>query len=193
MGCSSAVRISALKRGTNLDVLFAELAKGGDKISEESFCSHLEALENMSCKREHLQLIFRHIEAGGLSKRKFCAFIQQYYKVVKSIAITNDFEVSKAKTLRKAEIGEVIEVVDGPCTDNKLGLQRIKGKSLTDSLEGWITVMGNQGTPFLQEVEKPYKFCSEETPMESSFRNDGENPVLVRTLEKGEVLEVIEG
>jgi len=126
-----------------------------------------------------------------MGKRKFLSFLQQYFAVVKPIAVTNEFEVSKAKTIRKANIDEVLEVTEGPCTDPKVGLTRIKGKSLSDSIEGWVSVRGNQGTPFLQEVEKPFYACTEEIELMSEFK--GENVSYIRTLKADEVLELLEG
>jgi len=111
--------------------------------------------------------------------------------VIKGIAVTNDFDIGKAKTIRKAEIDEVIEVLEGPQVDEKLGLTRIRGKSLSDAVEGWISVKGNQGTAFLQEVEKPYYSCAEEVVMDTDFKGDGQAPI--RTLKVDEVIELIEG
>merc|ERR1719373_723285 len=83
---------------------------------------------------------------------------------------------SEAKTIRKADMDEVIEILEGPKTDAKLGLTRVRGKFLTDGTEGWISVRGNQGTPFLTEVEKPYYACTEEVPLEAEFKNEGKPP-----------------
>jgi len=188
---ASALRADVQKRGITLDKLFEEVGNGEDRISEEAFYRHLQTLDCLSLKAEHCRLLFRHIEQGGMGKRKFLSFLQQYFAVVKPIAVTNEFEVSKAKTIRKANIDEVLEVTEGPCTDPKVGLTRIKGKSLSDSIEGWVSVRGNQGTPFLQEVEKPFYSCTEEIELMSEFK--GENVSYIRTLKADEVLELLEG
>jgi hypothetical protein len=186
---SAALREQVQKRGVTLDKLFEELSTG-DKISEEAFCKHVSSIEGSSYSAQQLTLLCRHIETGGIGRRRFFAFLQQYFVVVKGIAITSDFDIAKAKTIRKAETDEVIEVLEGPQSDEKVGLQRIKGRSLSDGAEGWISVRGNQGTAFLKEVEKPFYSCTKEIPFEKDFKTD-EEPI--RTLKVDEVLELIEG
>jgi len=189
---SAALRTEVQTRGITLDVLFADLAgAGGERITEEAFCKRLEGLPDLSITPEHAKLLCRNVEAGGVGKRKFVSFLQQYYVVIKGIAVTNEFDIGKAKTIRKADVDEVIEVLEGPQVDEKIGLTRIRGKSLSDGQEGWISVKGNQGTAFLQEVEKPYYSCAEEVIMEADFKGDGQGPI--RTLKVDEVIELIEG
>jgi len=188
---STALREEVRTKGLTNEGLFAELVQGEERISEQAFCEHVRSLDGLSLQPEQALLICRHIEVGGIGKRKFLAFVQQFYVVVKAIAVTDDFDVGTAKILRTTEVDEVIEVIDGPTTHEKLGLTRIKGKSLADSSEGWITVKGNQGTPYLQKVAKPCYACTKETPLEREFKNEGEEPI--RTLKIDEVLELIEG
>ena len=63
-------------------------------------------------------------------------------------------EVGKCKTLRRVGLDEIFEVLEGPRSDEKLGLTRIRGRSLNDGVVGWISVSGNKGTPFLKEVRQ---------------------------------------
>jgi len=150
-----------------------------------------DAEDGLSFLAEHSKLLCKHIEVGGIGRRKFLALLQQYFVVVKSIAITDEFEISKAKTIRKADADEVIEVLEGPRTTDKIGLLRVRGKSLIDGQEGWITVSGNQGTPFLQEMEKPYYSCTEDVVLQSTFESEEEDTI--RTLKVDEVIELLEG
>lgn len=190
---SSLLRAEATKKEIPFERYFLELVTPGDeRISEEAFCRSIEALQGDAFKAEQAKLLCRHIEAGGIGRRRFQAFLQQYFVVVKAIAITNDFDISKAKTLRKAEVEEVVELVEGPRTDEKLGVTRIRGKSLSDGVEGWVSVKGNQGTPFLKEVDKPFYSCTTETALEREFKSDGEE-ALLRMLKAEEVLELLEG
>jgi len=189
---SSALRGEVEKRGITLEKLFEELAGSAeDCISEEGFCAHMASLEGFDLSAEHVKLVFRKVEKGGIGRRKFLGFLQQYFTVVKSIAFTNDFDVGKAKTIRKAETEEIIEVLDGPRTDAKLGLTRVRGRSLADLTEGWVSVVGNQGTPFLQETEKPFYTPAQEVKLLPEFKIDGQEPV--RTCKPDEVLELVEG
>merc|ERR1719362_452433 len=146
---SACLREEVARRVITPEDLFAELAQGEDRITHEALCKYMDTLDGLNMQPEQAQLLCRHIEVGGIGKRKFLSLLQRYFVVVRSIAITNAPEISEAKTIRKAEADEVLEVVEGPRTDSKVGLTRVKGKSLIDGQVGWITVCGNQGTPFL--------------------------------------------
>merc|ERR1712050_359234 len=90
------------------------------------------------------------------SKDTFVKFVVLYYKVVKTIAFTDIFEVSKCKTLRKIEIGEVLELLAGPEKEEDSGMSRIKAKALSgEACEGWATMSGTSGTTFLEKTTKP--------------------------------------
>jgi len=183
---SAHLRSELARSSLTSEGLFSEWLKPGeDRVSESTFCERLQSGEGLALKSEQALLLCRHIERGGIGRRKFCSFLQQYFTVVKSIAITSEFDISKAKILRTSDIDEVIEVLDGPCGDDILGLSRIRGKSLTDGMEGWISVKGNKGTPFLEKVLKPYYACTKEVKFELE---SGE-----RTLKVDEVMELVEG
>jgi len=118
--------------------------------------------------------------------------LEQYFVCEKRIAVTNDFEISKSKTVRMLDIGETVEVLEGPRGDSKLGVERVRARALSDSVTGWISVKGNQGTPFLKETSRPRYSCTCEVALEKDFRSSpGEG--VIRTLESEELLEVIEG
>jgi len=177
-----------------VDEAFTELVKKGEtEIVEAAFCKQVSKI-GLKFKEEQSKLLFRHIQPkGGLSKRRFTSFVQQYFVVVKGIGLTDEFDIAKAKTLRKAELDELIEVLEGPKTDEAVGgtsgLQRVRGRALKDGKEGWISVNGNQGTPFLQEVEKPFYACNKEVELTKEF--DGSTAV--RAMKAEEVMELLEG
>jgi len=190
---SSAMRAEMQSKGLDIEAYFMQLVNAGDdKISHEAFCRRAEGLIGEAYRAEHAGLLCRQIEAGAISRRRFQSFLQQYFVVVKGIAITDEFPISTAKTLRKAEVDEVLELLEGPKADDKLGISRIRGKSLVDNLEGWISLMGNQGTPFLTEVEKPFYTCLSEVILEREFKSEGADGV-TRTVAADEVLELLEG
>jgi len=190
---SSAMRAEMQSKGLDIEAYFMQLVTAGDdKISHEAFCRRAEGLIGEAYRAEHAGLLCRQIEAGAISRRRFQSFLQQYFVVVKGIAITDEFPISTAKTLRKAEVDEVLELLEGPKADDKLGISRIRGKSLVDNLEGWISLMGNQGTPFLTEVEKPFYTCLSEVILEREFKSEGADGV-TRTVAADEVLELLEG
>ncbi|CAK0828996.1 unnamed protein product [Prorocentrum cordatum] len=187
---STAMRELVQKRGITVDALFDELAASGDKISEEAFSRHVAAADGTALQPEHVALVARSIEAGGISRRRFLGFVQRYYTVVKPIAITDVLDVTKAKTKRKAEVNEIIEVLEGPCIDEKLKMSRIRGKSLVDSVEGWISIQGNQGTPFLTEAAEAVLLLHRGAALEKEFQT---SEPAVRTLGADEIVELLEG
>eukprot|EP00931_Biecheleriopsis_adriatica_P115047 TRINITY_DN90894_c0_g1_i1.p1 TRINITY_DN90894_c0_g1~~TRINITY_DN90894_c0_g1_i1.p1 ORF type:complete len:2039 (+),score=681.28 TRINITY_DN90894_c0_g1_i1:31-6147(+) len=182
---AQALRAELRSQGLTPEKAFTKLAGKDGKLSEEAFCKHLLGLAIPDFQREHAKLVYRRLETDGLLQRKFSAFVQQYFVVLKGIAVTSEFEVGKAKTVRKVEVDEIVEVLEGPVKDDKLNMTRIRGKSLLDGVEGWITVKGNQGTPYLKETEKPYYTVSgsEEVGLDEGGR----------TVKPGEVLELLEG
>jgi len=191
---SNALRAEMRKSGMAHEQYFLGLVTpGDDRISHAALCKRVTSLlGGDAAKPEQLGLLCQSIEADGISRRKFQAFLQRYYSVVRSIAITNDFSISTGKTLRKLDAEELIELLEGPRTDEKLGVTRIMGRSLADGVEGWVSVRGNQGTPFLKEVEKRYYASVVELPLEDAFKAEGEAKV-VRALKADEVLELLEG
>merc|ERR1712232_498469 len=137
------------------EALFDSL-KDGEKIAEAAFCSLVASLDGASCNAEVAKLIAQKLEADGISKNAFIGFVVIYYKVVKGIAFTDEIDISKCKTLRKADLGEVLEALGSPVVDESNGMTRVRCKALqAPPCEGWVTLSGNQGTAFLEKTTKP--------------------------------------
>eukprot|EP00927_Polykrikos_kofoidii_P059002 TRINITY_DN5399_c0_g1_i1.p1 TRINITY_DN5399_c0_g1~~TRINITY_DN5399_c0_g1_i1.p1 ORF type:complete len:1461 (+),score=416.99 TRINITY_DN5399_c0_g1_i1:147-4385(+) len=185
-----AFRQEMKSRSLTCEELFDELSKGADCIPQETFCKKLEELEGVVVNPEHLKLLCHHLEASGVTRWRFLGFLQLYYAVVKEIALTDFEDVSTCKRIRKAERDELFEVLEDPVTDEASGLTRARVRSLCDGVLGWISVKGNQGTPFLQEVAKPFYAVQREVQMDKEFKTDGE---VVRSLKGEEVVELLEG
>lgn len=120
-----------------------------------------------------------------------------YYKVVKETAMTASLSIKDSKTLRKLEINEVVEVLQGPTKEDSVDVMRIQAKVLKDGTEGWITIMGNQGTVFLKEGGGLLKVVRE-TTLTDSFEFEDVNDAsqnlrdAMRKVKEGELLEVYE-
>jgi len=156
---AEGIRKHAQEKKMSPQELFDKL-KDGDKIPEKAFCKLLQSLAGLSINSEHAKLISRKLEADGVSKDAFIKFVVIYYKVLKTIAFTDNSDISKCKTLRKADDDEIIEVLEGPQTVAYEGSEmiRIRGRGTAKNgtvTEGWLTVSGSKGTPFLQKVDKP--------------------------------------
>mmetsp|Transcript_22762 Transcript_22762/g.51950 ORF Transcript_22762/g.51950 Transcript_22762/m.51950 type:complete len:1457 (+) Transcript_22762:68-4438(+) len=184
---SVGLRQELQKAGITREAFFLQLSGGADRIPSEKF---IKKLEGLGIKGEQAKLLTERLDIGGIGRRRFMSLVEQYYVVLKDIAITTDFEVQKCKTLRKVEAEEVIEVLEGPREDEKTKLQRVRGRSLRDATEGWITLKGNAGTAYLQEVEKPYYAMNSEVKLESDFTSSAE---LIRSLAADEIFELLEG
>merc|ERR1711862_200025 len=87
-------------------------------------------------------------------------------------------------------MGEVLDIVEEPKSDESRSLLRVKAKSQKDGKEGWVTMKGNQGTAYVEETSKHYK-CTKAVEVEGRFQQ-GSGPA-VRTLEVGELFEVQDG
>jgi len=179
-------------RSLSAEQLFTEIAGSETRISEKAFFEHLERLEGVPLSSEQRQMLFQNISlGGGMSRRSFFSMLERYYKCVKDTVITSEFDIRKSEVLRKLDVGEHVELLEGPKADEALGVVRLRGRALCDGLVGWISAKGNKGTPYLQETPKPCFFATKEAVMEDDYSSDGCKPV--RSLKPGEVIEVLEG
>eukprot|EP00929_Paragymnodinium_shiwhaense_P000256 TRINITY_DN1004_c0_g1_i5.p1 TRINITY_DN1004_c0_g1~~TRINITY_DN1004_c0_g1_i5.p1 ORF type:complete len:1783 (-),score=889.31 TRINITY_DN1004_c0_g1_i5:290-5638(-) len=171
--------------------LFEQLSKNKDTLPEATFCSTVSGLAGVKIPAEHAKLVSRHVARGekAIGKRDFLRYVQLFYEVVKDSVFTSEVDVGAAKIARKAETGELVEVLEGPIVDEKSELERVRVKSLVDSEEGWMTLKGNQGTAFLKEVEKPYFSIK----MAVSLDAEAKASKAVRQLSLCEVVELLGG
>jgi len=191
---SAAIRDSVQQRASTTESLFAELAgASGDIVTQDAFRAYVASLPALSLAEEHQQMLFAGAGAGGIRRRAFLGMLERYYKCVKDIAITTDFDIRAGanSTLRKLESSEVVEVLEGPVSDAGLGVIRVRARALSDGLTGWVTLMGNQGTPFLLETDKPCLLVAAAVPLQDACASEGGKDI--RTLRSGEVVEVLEG
>jgi len=106
------------------------------------------------------------------------------------VAMTDDLDVKKGKIVRKLAIGEVFTILEGPVEAGDSGIMRVRGRALKDGKEGWITPKGNAGSVYTKESTKHYTVL-EDVPLEKQMGGDAGEPL--RTLEKGEVVEIMLG
>lgn len=76
------------------------------------------------------------------------------YRCMNSTAINDLMDVTSedAKTLRKLEVGEMVELLEGPRLESSVGIMRFRGRASRDGVEGWISIAGNQGKQFLKVI-----------------------------------------
>lgn len=77
------------------------------------------------------------------------------YSCVKTIALSDEFTLgTNCKILRSIDAGEVVEVIHGPVEDGLTNVLRVRVRSCMNKCFGWATAQGNQGTVFLEPVDK---------------------------------------
>lgn len=170
--------------------LFKELCKGGSQIKVDDLKAFLKDIPEPALSESTLELgLARYVE--GLSKLCFMGILQEFWECVKEVAITTEFAVKTSKTKRKLAVGEIIEMLEEPKTDDANGLTRMVVRSTSDLTEGYVTLKGNQGTTFLQKSSKPYYYAREACPLQVGFESSSAESS--RSLKQDEVVEVLEG
>lgn len=167
-----------------------ESVGGGNELTREKFVSFLKGLADLSLADGQAERLFEHIagETGGISKERFLELIKLYFKCVKGTVLNEEISI-KSKTVRRLDVGEVLEALEGPVKEEGANVQRVRCQAVQDDAVGWVTIAGNQGTAFL---EPGGNFCS---VVKETLLTDGlsvQDSKTVRRLSKGEVIEVLE-
>merc|ERR1712176_927717 len=190
-GAHSALRASARSSGhKSSDELFTKIAGGKDEMSEAQFGKFVESLPKHGLSKEQVKMMYHEFGPNGLKKLGFAKIVQEYCSCAKSTMITDKYDIESSSSLRKLEPGELWEVLEGPKEDPETKVSRVRGRAVRDGQEGWVTVKGNQGTPFLKSTEKPYMSSLSTAAMHEGFETTS---AVVRSLAAGETLELLEG
>merc|ERR1719414_220444 len=133
------------------EMLYGEFG-GGQPVRCEKFIDFLTSIPDLKFDEGEAERLFAHISEGGttLNKESFLNATRMYYRCVKSTVLSEEVAI-KAKTLRRLEEGEIFEALAGPSSDDSCSVQRVKCRALSDGVTGWVTLQGNQGTPFLAQ------------------------------------------
>jgi len=173
----------------NGEQLFEKISgSASDDLTSEKFATFARSMPSPKYTDGQAERLFAHVLLDGaetLSKEKFCELIRLFYKVVKSSVLTEEVAI-KSKTLRRLDIGEVVEAVEAPKKDADVGVTRLKCKAVNDSIEGYVTIAGNQGTVFLELGGTTYK-CIKDTIITDGL-NVGESKK-VRKIKVDEVVD----
>jgi len=183
-----ALRAAARRSGKTSDELFTEMAASKNEATQAQFCAFVKALKDASLTDERVSLVYRQFGAHGLKRPGFASALQEFCTCQKTVSITDKLETSASSTLRRLELGELFEVLEGP-TEDGTKMERVRGRAQRDGASGWVSVRGNQGTSYLKPAEKPFLWCAERVDLTASL---GKNDV-VRSIAHGEVLELLEG
>jgi len=124
-----------------------------------------------------------------ISRADFNRIVRIFYKVVKEIVLSDSLLIESSGQIRKMDVGEVVEVSQGPILDPSVGVYRIRGRALKDGASGYVTVAGNQGITFLQPGGNVFRVVKS-TNLSKELKDEKDNTE--RILKEGEVLEVLE-
>jgi len=106
-----------------------------------------------------------------------------------SVALTSEKDISIGKTICKLNVGESLDLIEGPIdvNDGEKILVRCKARTKKENKQGWATMIGNQGTVYLEKNEK-YYVCKHGLPLERSANGSG----TIRVLDEGEMVETLD-
>jgi len=161
-----------------------------DKLCKDKFLEMLKDFEQLTFEDGQADRLFEHVAVGTteVTQERFLELIRLYYKCVKGTVLSENLSI-KSKTVRRLEVGEVLEALEGPAKEEGVGVQRVKCKAVNDDAIGWVTIAGNQGTPFL-EPGGNFLSCVKETVLTDGL--SVQDSKTVRKIAKGEVIEVLE-
>jgi len=185
----SAIRVRMGAEGKSGEQLFTDLA-GDGPLARSGFVSLLQGLTDLQLEDGQAERLFEHVAVGSesITKERFLELIRLYYKCVKGTVLNEDISI-KSKTVRRLEVGEVLEALEGPSKEQGVGVQRVRCQCVQDEAIGWATIAGNQGTPFLEPGGNFYTVVKETLLTDDLSVQDSRT---VRRLAKGEVIEVVE-
>jgi len=169
------------------DGLFSELCQEGTLIMESHLVEHF---SKSSLSKETVQFACKKLTPHGLSRRAFAWALADVFKVVKDITVTNAFEITQAKKVRRLELGELLEAAGASKLDESLGLERVQCRAITDGVQGWVTVKSTLGTSYLERAAKPFLWCTTGTSLHKDSNAASKE---LRMVSAGEVLELLQG
>eukprot|EP00929_Paragymnodinium_shiwhaense_P102003 TRINITY_DN651_c0_g1_i1.p1 TRINITY_DN651_c0_g1~~TRINITY_DN651_c0_g1_i1.p1 ORF type:complete len:907 (-),score=340.16 TRINITY_DN651_c0_g1_i1:154-2874(-) len=137
-------------------------------------------------------LAYLNQEGDGdkMSKDLFVQLTRRIMRVVKEVAITDDFGIKESNTIRRLEMNEDLLVLEGPKKEEATDVLRVRITALKDNKEGWVTIEGNKGTPFLQDGGGVYKVVKETILTPDFTLGDAASDALTHKLKPGDRVEV---
>ena len=184
--------VAKLLRSKKMDAeeLFKAADKDGDgQVNLADFTSLIEGCEGCKLSGAQIEKVFDFFQAGsGFNKDTLFLVSRSYYFVSAEAVLTDKQGIEEGQTLRRLELKELVEVLDGPVEEASANIQRVKCRAIFDGLEGWATLTGNSGTAYLTASEGNMEVIRE-VPLTEELEAGLSS---VRQLSIGEKLEVLE-
>jgi uncharacterized protein YbjQ (UPF0145 family) len=187
--CVTAIRQKMTDESKSGEQCF-EAINEGNALTKEQFATFLKSLSSLELQEGDVDKLFVSIagEGGSMSKERFMEMVRMFYKCVKATVMSEEKSI-KSKSVRRLELGEVLEVLEPATTEEASGVQRVRCQAVQDEATGWVTLSGNQGTAFLEPGGNFYS-CVKETLLTDGL--SVQESKTIRRITKGEVLEVLE-
>jgi len=135
--------------------VFDKYAAGSEDLTLEGFTKLCEGLDDLPSDAKKLSELMTYMTSSTeeselvLTKERFLQTSTLYYKCVRSTVCSEDITI-KSKTVRRLEPGDIVQAIGGARTEEGANVRRVNCQLVGDtSVSGWITIQGNQGTPFL--------------------------------------------
>lgn len=184
MVCKADLRLDTSLRSTGADT-FIRIVKV-DEVLEI-----IEGPQKVSVTRINVQTSSDKATGWIVSDNSEIAVItpstKKYYVCTHGITVTAGENTRDSKTVRKLEIGEFLELKNGPVTDEENGLSRIYCRVLKDEVDGWVTIKGNAGTTYAKECD--LQTVCKPVALEKELKSGGWETI--RTLAVNELIEVV--
>eukprot|EP00928_Gymnodinium_smaydae_P064847 TRINITY_DN480_c0_g2_i2.p1 TRINITY_DN480_c0_g2~~TRINITY_DN480_c0_g2_i2.p1 ORF type:complete len:1009 (-),score=267.50 TRINITY_DN480_c0_g2_i2:216-3242(-) len=171
--------------------LFTQVDKDQDGLANEAeFSAFLAERTACGLDAETVGRLVNHLsepESRAVNRATFLGLVRAHFVVVKETVMTSDMSIKDSKTIRRLDVHEAVEVLDGPLKDEELGITRLKACAVKDGAIGWATLHGNEGSTFLESCGCVFEVLSEQ-PLTADLA--GQTPA--GTLSSGDRVVVLE-
>lgn len=175
--------------GQSVDQLYARVG-GASGIQRDQFIAFVTpSCTPLDLEESDAGNLFDYVAEGetSIDLKKFTTFLTLHFKVVRSTMLTSGAAIN-SKVSCRLDAGETLQLLEGPIKDEKVGLTRVRCRSIAKNSEGWATMAGNQGTVFLQP-QSLFFHCVKEAAMTDAL--EIKSSKTLRDLDVGEVVEAL--
>lgn len=120
--------------------------KFSDPVTAEDLKKHLPGVE-----ASVLPHVLGLLGGEGQTREAVALRLSVKYKVVAAVGVSNGLAIKTSKTVRQLEEGTLLDALGFPEVDEAAGVTRVQVKDAKGS--GWVSMKGNQGTVYLEEVD----------------------------------------
>lgn len=175
----------------NVDKLFVDLSDGTGEVTESQLQEFFQSGKcELDLPQDSIKFALKHFAPCGLTRRTFSWALSTFWKVNREIALTDELEVVSAKKIRSLDVGELLEALGQPEQDESSSSERVRCRAVCDGVIGWATIRSASGTSDLTATEKPFFLSTKELSLQSG---DAVESPAIRTMEAGELLELLDG